>query len=112
MRPPAMFKVNKSHLKLIPVSMYNFRTFNIALKRFLSNYPSATKIDPRFKNPCTELQQFIDVPLFKDDEILFKPTIKDMMVAQKLFMPEIKHEIKYIDSVSEIATFPHHNLPE
>ncbi|GIY72821.1 GTP-binding protein 8 [Caerostris darwini] len=101
-----------SHLKLIPVGMYNFRTFNIALKRFLSTYPSAKKIDPRFKNPCTELQQFIEVPLFKDDEILFNPTIQDMKVAQKLFMPENEHEIKYIASVSEIATFPHHNLPE
>ncbi|CAL1297991.1 unnamed protein product [Larinioides sclopetarius] len=89
-----------------------FNRLTVTLRRWMSTYPSAKKIDPRFKNPCSELQQFIEVPLFKDDEIPFNPSIQDMKLAQKLFMPEKGHEIKYIASVSDIETFPHHNLPE
>ncbi|GFY59054.1 GTP-binding protein 8 [Trichonephila inaurata madagascariensis] len=92
--------------------IHNFFRFNVALKRRMSNYVIPKKVDPRFKNPCSELQQFVEEPLFKEDELSFNPTIEDMKLAQKLFMPVKQHEIKYITSLSDIDTFPHHNLPE
>lgn len=78
----------------------------------MSTYAGAKKVDPRFKNPCVELQQFIETPLFKENEPPFNPSIQDMKIAQKLFMPEKGHEIKHFASTSQIETFPQPNLPE
>lgn len=78
----------------------------------MSSYSSTKKIDPRFKNPCAELQQFIEVPLFKKDDIIFNPSVQDMKIAQKLFMPDASHQIKFLASVTDTEQFPQHNLPE
>lgn len=78
----------------------------------MSSYPSAKKIDPRFKNPISELQQFIEVPLFKENETPFNPSIQDMKAAQQLFVPDSSHEIKFLTSVTDTENFPQHNLPE
>ncbi|PRD26123.1 UNVERIFIED_CONTAM: Gtpbp8 [Trichonephila clavipes] len=110
---PLLFGVPKRQSEMFyKAVIHNFFRFNVALKRRMSNYGIPKKVDPRFKNPCSELQQFVEEPLFKEDELSFNPTIEDMKLAQKLFMPVNQHEIKYITSLSDIDTFPHHNLPE
>ncbi|XP_042896003.1 GTP-binding protein 8 isoform X2 [Parasteatoda tepidariorum] len=92
--------------------MQKLRYLHTFHKKWMSTYAGAKKIDPRFKNPCIELQQFIETPLFKENETPFNPSIQDMKIAQKLFMPEKGHEIKHFASTSQIETFPQPNLPE
>ncbi|XP_035215931.1 GTP-binding protein 8-like isoform X2 [Stegodyphus dumicola] len=92
--------------------MHKFSRLRNLLLHQMSSFPTTKKIDPRFKNPCSELQQFIEVPLFKDNEIPFNPSIQDMKMAQKLFIPDKDHEIKFLACISETEKFPEHNLPE
>lgn len=80
--------------------------------RYLHVYSDTKKIDPRFKNPCTELQQYIEVPLFKEGELPFTPSIPDMKESQKIFTPDTDHEIKFLTSAADPDGFPEHNLPE
>ncbi|XP_035215934.1 GTP-binding protein 8-like isoform X3 [Stegodyphus dumicola] len=94
------------------VKMHKFSRLRNLLLHQMSSFPTTKKIDPRFKNPCSELQQFIEVPLFKDNEIPFNPSIQDMKMAQKLFIPDKDHEIKFLACISETEKFPEHNLPE
>lgn len=78
----------------------------------VSSYSSSKKVDPRFKNPFAELQQFIEVPLFKKGDIIFNPSVPDMKTALKLFIPDASHQIKFLASVTDTEQFPQHNLPE
>ncbi|XP_054721992.1 GTP-binding protein 8-like [Uloborus diversus] len=85
---------------------------SLLVVRKLSSYLGVKKIDKRFRNPCSELQQYIEEPLLRENDTPFNPSIEDMKKAQQIFMPSDGHTIKFLASVSDPEQFPLYNLPE
>ncbi|XP_022237897.1 GTP-binding protein 8-like [Limulus polyphemus] len=73
-------------------------------------YGTSTEI--QFKNPCDELQHYLQVPLFTQNEKSFSPSLIEMKAAQKLFIPSPRHEIKFLVSAIDQDRMPKHDLPE
>ncbi|XP_035220681.1 GTP-binding protein 8-like, partial [Stegodyphus dumicola] len=68
--------------------------------------------DIMYKNPFLCLGDYLEIPVFTEAELLFRPTLKSMQIAQNLFVPKVGHEIKFITATIDPLKFPQHDLPE
>lgn len=78
--------------------------------RTMHNLQSSRTI--MYKNPCLDLQQHLEIPIFKAEETCFNPSVKSMQSAEELFVPRKHHVIKCIIEVVDPKKFPDHELPE
>ncbi|KFM69066.1 GTP-binding protein 8, partial [Stegodyphus mimosarum] len=68
--------------------------------------------DIMYKNPFLGLGDYLEIPVFTEAELVFRPTMKSMLKAQNLFVPKVGHEIKFITATIDPLKFPKHDLPE
>ena len=68
--------------------------------------------DVKYIDPCDKLQEFMTIPLFRQNEKIFHPSVAEMKDACKLFVPGKHHEIKFLKPILKIEDAPKHQLPE
>jgi len=52
------------------------------------------------------------VPIIQDSNYVFKPTLEDIVKAQKLFIPSHGNEITFLKSALYDEDLPQYDLPE
>lgn len=62
----------------------------------------------KYKNPCLDLQEYLDIPIFKSTDSCFVPCFQSMKCAEELF----RNNIKCISRTVDPKLFPVHELPE
>lgn len=65
-----------------------------------------------FLNPLDRLQQFVAVPMLKDKEYIFKPSIEEVAKGQQLYIPHLDHKIEFLQSALLEEQLPVYDLPE
>lgn len=65
-----------------------------------------------FINPVSELQEFLFVPVLRNNEKLFMPTENEMHQAEKMFVPSQNHSIDMVRSTTTLERAPTYNISE
>lgn len=72
----------------------------------------AGQIQDEIFNPLDRLQQFVAAPLLSEKEHIFRPSVKEITRAQRLFVPGPNHKIEFLKSALFEEHLPDYELPE
>lgn len=75
-------------------------------------YSNQTSPDPWSVNPIKDLQDWVAIPIVKENYQVFNPSLKEIEQGHELFKQKAGREITMIKSVVSLERLPEQNIPE
>ncbi|XP_072171143.1 GTP-binding protein 8-like, partial [Diadema setosum] len=63
-------------------------------------------------NPLMDAQKHVKEPIFKEEELIFRPTFAEVQKSQGLFENSPKHQVRFVKGAYYPEQSPDYNLPE
>lgn len=78
----------------------------------IREYSNQTSPDPWSANPIKDLQDWVAIPIVKENYQVFNPSPKEIEQGHELFKQKAGREIAMIKSVVSLERLPEQNIPE